>query len=220
MSTEQEKRPTIIKRLWRWFWGPAGALSLGVLLIGGFIAGVVFWGGFNTAMEMTNTETFCISCHEMENNVYAEYAGSVHDTNASGVRATCPDCHVPKDWNHKMVRKIQASNEVLHKVLGTIDTPEKFEEQRLRMAQRVWTTMKNTDSRECRNCHNFTAMDVTLQNKRARDNHLRAQDDGLTCIDCHKGIAHELPKGAYGIDPEMVKAHPAPLPMPAADPKG
>ena len=91
------------------------------------IVGVIFWGGFNTAMEATNTLEFCISCHEMEVNVYQEYKDTVHYSNRTGVRATCPDCHVPKPWIHKMVRKVQATNELFHKALGTIDTPEKFD---------------------------------------------------------------------------------------------
>ncbi len=200
----------IIKRLWRWFWRPAGMLSFGLLLLAGFVGGVVFWGGFNTVMEATNNETFCISCHEMGDNVYVEYVGTVHDTNASGVRATCPDCHVPKEWTHKMLRKVEASRELWHKALGSVDTPEKFEAQRLRMAEKVWATMKATDSRECRNCHQFMSMDVSLQNKRARENHVRAQDENLTCIDCHKGVAHSLPEGAYGIHPEL-PAQPLPV---------
>ena len=82
------------------------------------MAGILFWGGFNTALEWTNTEQFCISCHEMKDNVYAEYRNTIHYQNRTGVRATCPDCHVPKEWGHKMIRKIQASNELWHKVLG------------------------------------------------------------------------------------------------------
>ena len=93
-----------------------------------FVAGIVFWGGFNWALEATNKESFCISCHEMEENVFREYQNTVHYTNRTGVRATCPDCHVPKEWGPKMIRKIQASNEVLHKILGSIDTPEKVAE--------------------------------------------------------------------------------------------
>jgi hypothetical protein len=50
---------------------------------------VIFWGGFNTALEYTNTEQFCISCHEMEANVYEELTRTVHYSNRSGVRATC-----------------------------------------------------------------------------------------------------------------------------------
>src|SRR5262245_5103738 len=119
-------------------------------VIGLFALGVLFWGGFNWAFELTNTESFCISCHEMQENVFKEYRHTIHYTNRSGVRATCPDCHVPKAWGPKIVRKIQASNEVLHKVLGTIDTPEKFEAKRARLAEHEWARMKANDSQECR----------------------------------------------------------------------
>ncbi len=164
--------------------------TLGAALIF-FILGIIFWGGFNTAMEATNTLEFCTSCHEMEENVYQEYKPTIHHSNRSGVRAVCSDCHVPKPWIHKMVRKIQASNEVLHKILGTIDTPEKFDNKRLTLAKHVWQTMKETDSRECRNCHNFESMNPVFQRPRARKQHLNAFKTGQTCIDCHKGIAHK-----------------------------
>ncbi|MCP3952772.1 MAG: hypothetical protein GY697_11240, partial [Desulfobacterales bacterium] len=97
---------------------------IGSLLL--ILLGVVLWGGFNTAMNATNTLEFCISCHEMENTVYQDYQHSVHASNPSGVRASCPDCHVPKEWFPKVVRKIQASAEVYHWLAGTIDTQEKF----------------------------------------------------------------------------------------------
>ncbi len=177
--------------------------TLGSILVAGFIVGVMFWGGFNTAMEATNTEAFCISCHEMEENVYQEYKDTIHYSNRTGVRATCPDCHVPKPWIHKMVRKVQASNELFHKALGTIDTPEKFEEKRLKLAQNVWRSMKNTDSRECRNCHNYESMDFVEQQRRAVASHSIGLESGSTCIDCHKGIAHSLP-ALYEVDPSSV----------------
>ena len=155
------------------------------------IIGVMLWGGFNWGMEITNTEKFCISCHEMEDNVFVEYSGTAHDANRSGVKASCPDCHVPRPWVHKIIRKIQASNEIYHKILGTVDTPAKFDEHRLTMARRVWTAMKTTDSRECRNCHDWDTMDPEKQKPRARKQHLYAMENGNTCIDCHKGIAHK-----------------------------
>ncbi len=155
------------------------------------VVGVIFWGGFNTAMEATNTLEFCISCHEMEENVYQEYKKTIHYSNRSGVRATCSDCHVPDPWVHKVVRKIQASKELLHKALGTIDTPEKFDKKRLELAQNVWRAMKTTDSRECRNCHHFDSMNPEDQKKRSRKQHVNGMKAGNTCIDCHKGIAHK-----------------------------
>ena len=175
---------------------------LTVLILGG-ILGVIFWGGFNTAMEATNREAFCVSCHEMYENVYLEYQNTIHYNNRTGVRATCPDCHVPKDWVHKFVRKIQATNELFHKVMGTIDTPEKFETKRLQLAQNVWRAMKKTDSRECRNCHDYDSMDFTTQGRRAVNQHSVGLEEGQTCIDCHKGIAHRLPD-MHDVDPTVV----------------
>lgn len=154
------------------------------------VIGVIFWGGFNTAMEATNTMEFCISCHEMEENVYQEYKKTIHYTNRSGVQASCSDCHVPDPWVHKVVRKVQASRELWHKALGSIDTPEKFDAKRLDLAKNVWRAMKKTDSRECRNCHNFDSMNPEDQKKRARKQHINGMKAGNTCIDCHKGIAH------------------------------
>jgi nitrate/TMAO reductase-like tetraheme cytochrome c subunit len=119
--------------------------------------GGIFWGGFNTTMEYTNTLEFCVSCHEMDQLVYQEYKKTVHYKNPSGVRVICSDCHVPKQRTAKLWRKIQASNELYHKLLGTIDTPEKFEEKRLKLAEHVWASMEATDSWECRNCHSYEA---------------------------------------------------------------
>ena len=168
------------------------AAGLGTITLA-FIAGVVLWGGFNWTLELTNTEEFCISCHEMEENVYKEYQHTVHYQNRTGVRATCPDCHVPKEWGPKMIRKIQASNELWHKMLGTIDTPEKFAAKRLQLAQNEWRRMKANDSQECRNCHNYTYFDYAIQGRRSNMMHQKGFEEGQTCIDCHKGIAHQLP---------------------------
>ncbi|MES9858958.1 MAG: NapC/NirT family cytochrome c [Sedimenticola sp.] len=163
----------------------------------GTLFGILVWGGFNMAMEKTNSLEFCISCHEMEHTVYQEYKKSVHYKNASGVRATCPDCHVPREWLPKVVRKIKATNELFHKVMGTINTPEKFEVKRLELAENVWRTMRETDSRECRNCHSYESMDFHKQSRRAAEKMQEAIETGSeeTCIDCHKGTAHKKPRG-------------------------
>jgi cytochrome c-type protein NapC len=159
----------------------------------GTVFGILFWGGFNTLVEYTNTTKFCISCHEMGDTVYPEYKESVHFKNPAGVRVSCPDCHVPRPWGAKMWRKIQASNELYHKLIGTIDTPEKFEAKRMQLAEHVWSSMEASDSRECRNCHSYDAMDFEHQSRRAAKKMKAGLEKGETCIDCHKGIAHKLP---------------------------
>ncbi len=184
----------LIKDYWQRFRRPSAYIGMGTLSLGGFLAGIIFWGGFNTALEFTNTETFCISCHEMQNNPYQELASTIHYTNRSGVRAMCSNCHVPHDWTYKIARKMQASKEVWGKVFGTINTREKFLEKRRELAEREWVRLKANDSLECRNCHALQSMDFTLQSPRAQAMHSTLLASGeKTCIDCHKGIAHHLP---------------------------
>ena len=184
----------LIKRYWKTITRPSAYYSLGFLTLGGFIAGVVFWGAFNTALELTNTETFCTGCHEMRDNVYQELQTTIHFTNRSGVRAKCSDCHVPHNWTTKIARKMQASKEVWGKIFGTIATREKFLEMRLELAQHEWARFKANDSLECRNCHDYGSMDFTRQSPRAAEMHSTyLANKEKTCIDCHKGIAHHLP---------------------------
>lgn len=184
----------LLKRYWKVLTTPSVHYSLAFLTAGGFIAGVIFWGGFNTVLEATNTEEFCISCHEMRNNVFAELKTTIHYSNRSGVRATCPDCHVPHKWTDKIARKMQASKEVWGKIFGTISTRDKFLDKRLELAQHEWGRLKANNSLECRNCHSDDSMDITRQSPRAVEAHQKFLFTGeKTCIDCHKGIAHHLP---------------------------
>lgn len=193
MTQQSQDNPSLIRRLWRWFWGPTARFGWGIILVAGGICGIIFWGGFNWAMEASNSPKFCMSCHEMADNVGQEWMQSSHYSNASGVRATCADCHVPKDWGPKVVRKIRATNELYHHFAGTISTPEDFRARRSEMAERVWASMRASDSRECRNCHSEHAMDFEAQSARAREKMVPGIEEGKTCIDCHMGIAHRLP---------------------------
>lgn len=183
-----------LREAWLIFSRPSTFYSFGFLTIGGFVGGVLFWGGFNTAMEATNTEAFCIGCHEMADNPFVDLQSTIHYTNRSGVRAICSDCHVPHDWTDKIARKMQASKEVWGHLFRTIDTPEKFEAKRLELAQHEWARLRANDSLECRNCHDYDSMDFTRQSARAEAGHTTSLGSGeKTCIDCHKGIAHRLP---------------------------
>ena len=183
-----------LKRLWAVLSTPTVKYSVLSLLVVGFFGGIIFWGGFHTALEATNTLEFCTGCHEMRDTVYQEYKETIHYSNRTGVRAICSDCHVPKDWTHKMIRKAKASFEVWGKLTGSIDTPEKFEAKRMTLATHEWERMKATGSIECRNCHSWEGMSSEKQKQSVFKKHTAAQKEGKTCIDCHKGIAHHLPK--------------------------
>src|SRR5579859_4509612 len=172
-------------------------LGAGVLLGTLVIAFVMLTAGA-AGLAWTNTEQFCTGCHEMRENVYAEFKGTIHDVNRSGVRAICSNCHVPHEPIPLIKRKMRASLELLGHFRGVIDTKEKFQAKRYELAKRVWTRMKQTDSLECRNCHHADAMSSDLQSDRAKARHAKGKADGKTCIDCHFGIAHQEPEGGPG----------------------
>lgn len=184
-------KESLIKRCWQALRSPSSKISVGVLLAFGFIAALVFQGSFNAALDYTNSMEFCVSCHT--DDVYPEYQATAHYTNKSGVQADCASCHMPADFGPGMLRKLQASQEVLAHLTGKVDTPERFNAHRRAMAEREWDRMVANDSKECRACHTESAMDLSLQSVMAQDAHTRAQETGETCIGCHKGIAHELP---------------------------
>jgi len=169
-------------------------LVLGVGVIGMVVAVLLVIGGA-AGLAWTSTETFCIGCHEMRDNVYAEYKDTIHDRNRTGVRAICTDCHVPREPAPLILRKMRATFEVWGHLTGVIDTKEKFESHRSMLAQRVWKRMKETDSHECRNCHIAEKMDKDKQSEKAQARHAKGKAEGATCIDCHFGIAHKEPEG-------------------------
>ncbi|MBU0621763.1 MAG: NapC/NirT family cytochrome c [Gammaproteobacteria bacterium] len=165
------------------------------LLVVGVALGIVLWGGLNMGMEWTNRSEFCTSCHEMT-IPYEELKKTVHYKNRSGTTVNCADCHVassktPVDYMYKSLQKLLAARDIVGHITGVVDTPEKFEEHRLTMAKRVWARMESRDSKECRNCHNFATMDPDKQKARSQIKHEEAQEDKITCIECHKGIAHK-----------------------------
>ncbi len=164
------------------------------IILAAIVGSLLTWGG-SEVVAWTNTEGFCISCHEMRDNVYAEYQDTIHDANRTGVRAICADCHVPHATIPKMIRKAKATIELYGHFTGKIDTPEKFEAHRYEMAKSVWTEMRASDSQACRHCHVEEAMSAYAVSERAQERHKEGNAEGLTCIDCHYGIAHSEPEG-------------------------
>jgi cytochrome c-type protein NapC len=177
-------------------------------LLAGLLVGIVGIAAAGVSLSVTNTEEFCIGCHEHSSTVYAEFKGTIHDTNRTGVRATCPDCHVPHALGPKLIAKVKATKDLWGHLRGTIDTQEKFEKMRHELAALVWENMQGNDSRECRSCHTRSAMSKDLQSEKAQERHAKAVAEGKTCIDCHFGIAHTEPEGPGPMELKAAKRAP------------
>ena len=177
----------------------AGRKTIVVLLAGVAMSAVAIVLATTTLVH-TSSEAFCATeCHEMNTTTNAEYKGTIHDMNRTGVRAACPDCHVPHAPVPLYIRKMGAVNDLWgHYITHSIDTKEKFEAKRQALAERVWSYMKGNDSRECRHCHTVANMDSEKQSDTAKLRHAKAKREKLTCVDCHFGIAHTVPTGGPG----------------------
>lgn len=175
---------------------PSASHSILALLVVGSILGVVAVLTFDTAMHAISTEKYCISCHEMRDNPYAQLQNTTHFKNASGVRPTCSDCHLPREFVPRMIRKVEASREVWGTITGVIDTPEKYAAHVPAMKQREIARMQANNSQECRNCHDPAHMQADLQSKMAQRFHRPERVKDQSCIDCHAGIAHPENSGS------------------------
>ena len=176
--------------VWRFLWRPYVGLPFIVLAVAGLTVGAMGATASFVAVHMTSTNDFCSSCHAQ--NAVPEWQESIHFSNKVGFVAGCSDCHEPKAVIPLLARKVQSLNEVWHQMLGTINTPEKYEAHRLAMAQEVWDSYRSNNSQECRNCHQFSSMSDP-DNASIRDMHKAAFNGGQNCVDCHKGVAHIAP---------------------------
>ena len=145
-------------------------------------------------LHETSTTEFCVSCHSMEIPA-EEFESTAHFSNSFGVRVECKDCHINEyDMIDYVKAKLGGAKDIWYELTGEIDTPEKYEEHRLEMAQAVWATMEANNSATCKHCHSYDSMNWDEMSVSAKTAMMPAAKKDQGCIDCHKGIAHHLPK--------------------------
>jgi cytochrome c-type protein NapC len=177
-------------RLRAFLFTPSPRYSLFALLAAGLIIGIAGTLGFNYTLHATSTDEFCSSCHA--NDAAREWRESAHHNNHAGFVAGCSDCHLPREFVPKMVRKVKAAKEVWGQFTGVIDTPEKYEAHRQAMAESERSRMRANGAQECRNCHHADSM-FDKEKSHVSGMHKTALAAGQICIDCHEGIAHRAP---------------------------
>jgi len=192
-------RMGIWSRLRRWLFTPSARHSLFTLVAIGIVLGVVGLAGFDYALHATSTNEFCSTCHA--NDAAKEWRASFHHNNRVGFVAGCADCHLPREFGPKMVRKTKAVKEVWGHFTGVINTPEKYEAHRQAMAENEWARMRANGAQECRNCHHPESM-ADKDKSYVSAMHQSALSGGKICIDCHKGVAHRAPGQTAAAEPK------------------
>ncbi len=158
-----------------------------IALVVGGVGGVLFMAFLLEFDHYTSSNAFCTTCHSMS---YAEetYRQTVHYDSASGVRASCGDCHVSKGvfaatWDHaigsKDLFKQLFGPDYDDPVVNALHLPEAA------FAARRW--FKSRDSATCKRCH----VQDAIQGKRADTAAIhREETEGKSCIDCHYNLVH------------------------------
>lgn len=188
------RRPGLLMRAWRRLHSPSARWSVAALVTLGLLVGAIAVIGTQVMVHVTGTDAFCGSaCHSMQ-WVAKEHKASIHGATRTGIRATCHDCHIPRDYPELLWYKaVAGTKDVIGEIRGVISTQEKFTQQRMHMANLVWAEYKDNDSRACRGCHQFSSEVLARQQDMVRALHAPTLDGKATCIDCHKGVGHAPP---------------------------
>jgi nitrate/TMAO reductase-like tetraheme cytochrome c subunit len=190
----QPGRPGLVARTWRRLRSPSSRWSVAALVGLGIVLSAIAVIGTQVMVHVTGTDAFCGgACHSMQ-WVAKEHQQSTHGSTRSGVRATCHDCHIPREYPHLLWYKaVAGTKDVIGEIRGVISTEEKFKTERKRMATLVWEEYQANDSRACRGCHVFSAEVLAKQQEAAKAVHQTVLEGRATCIQCHKGVGHLAP---------------------------
>ena len=194
MATGPQENGGRRRGFWPWLTTPSASWSILALVVVGLLIGAGVTIGTQVMVAATGTDEFCGgACHSMQ-WVAAEDKQSVHYANRTGVRASCHDCHIPDRYPKLLWYKAVAGiKDVIGEARGVISTEDKFKKERLRLAKAVWAEYKENNSENCQHCHVFGAEIVAKQKDFVKPMHEQFLAKAMTCIDCHKGVAHTAP---------------------------
>jgi nitrate/TMAO reductase-like tetraheme cytochrome c subunit len=155
-------------------------------LAGGVLISLITVLASGFMVEVTNTDSFCVSCHAMV-PFRASWTDSVHGgQNPKGLTAQCVDCHLPHgNFTQYLVTKaITGTGDVLQNLVidaKTFDWEKNAEERR-----HIFTY----DS-ACRHCHNnLTPPGLKRGGLLAHRAYLIGETK-KQCSNCHPNVGHK-----------------------------
>jgi nitrate/TMAO reductase-like tetraheme cytochrome c subunit len=172
--------------MWGFKRGTLIAALAGLIIGGGAIIGL------QQANKMTSTDAFCTNCHSMA-YVAADpaYPRSVHRAGPSGIRASCGDCHIPRDnlLRETYTHVTRSIKDIYMEVRFNFSDPAVWAARRPGLTEEVLARMRDEDSVTCRYCHDAAA--IRPRSAPGRAAHAVVPAPGMTCIDCHVNLVHQ-----------------------------
>jgi nitrate/TMAO reductase-like tetraheme cytochrome c subunit len=165
----REKKPGLIKRLWRKFRGIdwKNPLNRWRLLFAVLFFTVAMFGVGYGAIAYTSNPSFCKTCHEMAPE-HVTFEASAHN------QIKCTQCHIEPGPVNMVTHKIHSLKEVYYHIVGVPDP--------------IVQTMpvKNVN---CLQCHSENRL-VSATGDVIVNHEKHIKDAGIPCITCHAGVVH------------------------------
>ena len=158
----------------------------------------------------TGSNEFCgTGCHSMT-PALESYERGPHARNASGVPATCSDCHIPYESQHANAvefaqllwfKALAGGKDAIAELRGTIATPERWKEEQPRLREKVRTFIASTHAMTCRGCHQLETFAGAANPMAAQVHAGEIRPETVNCLECHSDFAHVEPPAPAGPKP-------------------
>ncbi len=163
---------------------PKRILAVVLALAGFAIAVAASWAVVDTVIHATGDHEFCTACHSHA-PIGSSYREDLHGgNNPSGWRASCSDCHIPRDnalhylWVKGIHGVVDPTMEIL-KDSHAID----WHGNRERRAEYVYDS-------GCLGCHRYLEEKSEANSKAFLPHRRYFSSEDLTCVECHPQVGH------------------------------
>ena len=166
----------------RGFWGVIRWILLWGTIFG--LSGVALVAVTNKAVIWSSSDAFCGTfCHSMT-WASAGYHQGPHFINASGVRASCGQCHIPYDSGHAtateyvkllLFKADRGAKDFWNESRKTIATKEEWEKRRPQLRAEFESYLQAHNYITCRGCHVARSVWRTAESDESADSPRRHQ---------------------------------------------
>lgn len=156
-----------------------------IFILTGFTAGLIIIFSGHKAVQLTSTDQFCASCHNVHPQAISSWKISTHFDNKRGIVVHCVDCHLPPEGEGRLAEKAKTG---FRDVYGALfkDISKINWEEKSSLQHAVHHSYKSA----CIKCHkNNFPLGLSKKGEEAHLYYSRNEDD-LHCINCHMSVGH------------------------------
>jgi nitrate/TMAO reductase-like tetraheme cytochrome c subunit len=179
------------------FWGVVQWILLWGTIFG--LSGVALVAVTNQGVIWSSSDAFCGTfCHSMTWTA-AGYQQGPHFINASGVRASCGQCHIPYDSSHATATEYmklllyktgRGAKDFWNEWRKTIATKQEWEKRRPQLRTEFEGYMQEHNYITCRGCHSLQAFGGPRSQMKMLIHKDLVKANDLDCLQCHRNIGH------------------------------